>query len=463
MAPFYTAMMPPNLSIRRLMDRFSPRGRGKSGYTIPLLGLDNCGKTTLLHRLKIGELAETHPCIDLYLETAMVRLQASSEEPIKMPSWDVGGCGKRIPRAILSHFAQTAGSDALVWVVNSTDERLADSVHELRDALDLLSYPDLTASDIPVLILATKQDLPKATTAREVQNAFAPVVSGSRVFVVGTSLDQSLTEGALADAFRWLLESVENARAGKPPPPSPTDGSRSALALEIKLDEWLERAETECSPVRLLHQFQTVNMPAWDHYTHIRIIYSILTAFGRHQGRDMILQGMEMHAALSEKAPLNVTMTYFWIQVVHFAICGMPPAPQLNSDSQSLSYLESMLDSENLFDSESIFSEPGSDWSLLESEKADALNGDEGSAHENNQEYSGEEGDGESEEKPDAAFVRFLLLNPFVVDKELWTEYYSAEVMMSAKARARMVLPDKRRLPNLVGREVILSSLKSSM
>ncbi|KAJ7769218.1 hypothetical protein DFH07DRAFT_769114 [Mycena maculata] len=409
-----------------------------------------------------GELVETHALIGLYLETAIVRLHQSADE-IKMPSWDVGGCGKRIPLAVLAHFTQTAGSNALIWFASSspslssspnTDFRAVDSadrdgiprsVEELVHVLDLLAYPELNPSDVPVLVLATKQDLPNAMTTHEIQNSFAPVVLGLRLFVVGTTLNQSLTEGALPGAFRWLLQSVQNAGAGRPPPPSPSDDPRSTIVLETKtkLDSWLERAEADSSAAEFLHQFQTVSLPAWDHYTHIRIIYSMLAAFGRHQGRDMILQGLEAYAALGDQActrPLHITMSYFWIQ---------------DCDAESVSYLESMLDMDNFFDSESIISEPASDWTLLEDEKQGDGNA---SAGDNNEEPVGYR---VTDAPSDAGFVRFLLLNPFVADEELWTECYSSEVMVSGKARARMVLPNKRHLPNLVGRDVIPSSLRS--
>jgi len=54
-------------------------------------------------------------------------------------------------------------------------------------------------------------------------------------------------------------------------------------------------------------------------------------------------------------------------------------------------------------------------------------------------------------------FARFLLLNPYISDANLWTEYYSKEVMMSPGAKAALVLPDKKPLPNLVVRDAIVA------
>ncbi|KAJ7729799.1 ADP-ribosylation factor family-domain-containing protein [Mycena metata] len=453
--------MPANLSIRRFVDQFSSLSNslGKNGYmyTIPLLGLDSAGKTTLLHRLKTGELVTTVPTVGVFLEVADVRFQGT-RPLIKMPSWDAGGNWKRLPPAFLAHYTQAYQSDALIWAVDSSDrECIPDSVEEFGQALRRLSASNPHRSNIPVLILATKQDLPNAMRTDEIREMFIPVPPGISIFVVGTTFNQSLTEGALPEAFRWLIDSIENAKAGRTPPLSPTDDPRSTTALEIELDSWLERAEIGSSAARLLHQFETFSLLEWDHYTRIRIIFSLLTAFGRIKGRDMILEGMEKYAARSTHEK-HVTMTYFWIQVVHFGIRSMPLAPESDGDSVSVSYLESMLDdeTETIFDTDSIISEAPSEWSLLDDE-AEVDIADEGSAVVQANEVAEQD---EYNENGDAAFIKFLLCNPFLADDDLWTEYYSREVMMSSKAKARMVLPDKQRLPNLVGREEILSSFK---
>jgi len=54
-------------------------------------------------------------------------------------------------------------------------------------------------------------------------------------------------------------------------------------------------------------------------------------------------------------------------------------------------------------------------------------------------------------------FARFLLVNPHVVDGNLWSDFYSKDVLMSPEAKTAMVLPDKKPLPNLVARDAIAS------
>lgn len=71
------------------------------------------------------------------------------------------------------------------------------------------------------------------------------------------------------------------------PPPKvnkPDFDPRSPDVLAEKLESWVARASTDSSPEEFLEQFNKVNLPAWDHYTHIRIAYVILTVFGRQKG-----------------------------------------------------------------------------------------------------------------------------------------------------------------------------------
>ncbi|KAG7098153.1 hypothetical protein E1B28_000123 [Marasmius oreades] len=87
-------------------------------------------------------------------------------------------------------------------------------------------------------------------------------------------------------------------------------------------------------------------------------------------------------------------MTYFWVQMVHFGIRSMA----------------SLITTAKL-------------WIEVEGEKGD--------------------------------FGRFLLLNPYIAKSDLWSEYYSKQVMMSKEVKEAMVLPDKKPLPNLVTQDLV--------
>ncbi|KAJ7111168.1 ADP-ribosylation factor [Mycena crocata] len=392
-----------SLAIRRLVDRFYPRPT--NGYKIPLLGLDASGKTSLLYRLKLGEIVVTIPTIGLNIEKIQVRAaHGNSQKTITMMCWDVGGCSKLGPAFMAPY---TAGSDALIWLVDGCDrERIAESVEELSRHIHFINGTDRPNYPLPVLIISTKQDFPNPIPLEKIRAQFASVVSNSPIFVLGYAPTQSLTVGEVPESFGWLMDAIERTKAGMPAPSAPgaagtSPDPRSAAALESKLDAWLDRATKDSSPEEFLRQFGAFSLPAWDHYTHIRVAYLLLTIYGRQKGKDMIFDGIEKYIAQSEQTrgrTFHVTMTYFWIQMVHFGIQSMPP-PVLDSSSDG-STVQTLV--------------------------------------------------GEDE------FARFLLLNPFVADGNLWTEYYSKEVIMSPEAKASLVLPDRKPLPNLVARDAIV-------
>ena len=87
-----------------------------------MVGLDNAGKTTLLYKLKLGEVVTTIPTIGFNVETVVYK-------HISFTVWDVGGQTKI--RALWQHYFQD--SDAVIYVVDSSDRQ---RMTEARDELD---------------------------------------------------------------------------------------------------------------------------------------------------------------------------------------------------------------------------------------------------------------------------------------------------------------------------------------
>lgn len=75
-----------------------------------MLGLDGAGKTTILFKLKLGEVVSSIPTIGFNVETV-------DYKNIKFTVWDVGG--QDSIRAMWKHYYQNA--DALIYVVDSSD------------------------------------------------------------------------------------------------------------------------------------------------------------------------------------------------------------------------------------------------------------------------------------------------------------------------------------------------------
>ncbi|XP_016099414.1 ADP-ribosylation factor 4-like [Sinocyclocheilus grahami] len=120
---------------------------GKKQMRILMVGLDAAGKTTILYKLKLGEIVTTIPTIGFNVETVEYK-------NICFTVWDVGGQDKIRP--LWRHYFQN--TQGLIFVVDSNDrERVAESAEELSK---MLQEDELR--DAVLLVFANKQDLPNA-------------------------------------------------------------------------------------------------------------------------------------------------------------------------------------------------------------------------------------------------------------------------------------------------------------
>jgi len=126
---------------------------GKQEMRILMVGLDAAGKTTILYKLKLGEVVTTIPTIGFNVETVEYK-------NISFTVWDVGGQDKIRP--LWRHYY--TGTNGLIFVVDSNDR---DRVEDAREELTKMLNED-EMRDAVVLVFANKQDLPNAMTAAEV-------------------------------------------------------------------------------------------------------------------------------------------------------------------------------------------------------------------------------------------------------------------------------------------------------
>lgn len=119
---------------------------------ILMLGLDGAGKTTVLYRLKLGEVVTTTPTIGFNVE----RVEYKN---ISFTVWDVGG-QEKIRQLWRFYFDNVEG---LIFVVDCSDtERVKTAADELSS---ILEEPALR--ETALLVFANKQDLPNAVTCYE--------------------------------------------------------------------------------------------------------------------------------------------------------------------------------------------------------------------------------------------------------------------------------------------------------
>ncbi|KAM7341426.1 ADP-ribosylation factor 2 [Cochliomyia hominivorax] len=125
---------------------------GKKQMRILMVGLDAAGKTTILYKLKLGEVVTTIPTIGFNVESVEYK-------NICFTVWDVGGQDKIRP--LWRHYFQN--TQGLIFVVDSNDrDRITEAEKELQN---MLQEDELR--DAVLLVFANKQDLPNAMTAAE--------------------------------------------------------------------------------------------------------------------------------------------------------------------------------------------------------------------------------------------------------------------------------------------------------
>ncbi|GLI58967.1 hypothetical protein VaNZ11_000754 [Volvox africanus] len=126
---------------------------GKKEMRILMVGLDAAGKTTILYKLKLGEIVTTIPTIGFNVETV-------DYKNISFTVWDVGGQDKIRP--LWRHYFQN--TQGLIFVIDSNDR---ERVGEAKDELHRMLNED-ELRDAVLLVFANKQDLPNAMNAAEI-------------------------------------------------------------------------------------------------------------------------------------------------------------------------------------------------------------------------------------------------------------------------------------------------------
>mmetsp|Transcript_10191 Transcript_10191/g.19946 ORF Transcript_10191/g.19946 Transcript_10191/m.19946 type:complete len:183 (+) Transcript_10191:27-575(+) len=126
---------------------------GKQDVRILMVGLDAAGKTTILYKLKLGEIVTTIPTIGFNVETVEYK-------NLKFTMWDVGGQDKLRP--LWRHYFQN--TNGVIFVVDSNDR---DRVGQAKQELEKMLSEDELRNAV-LLVFANKQDLPNAMSTTEV-------------------------------------------------------------------------------------------------------------------------------------------------------------------------------------------------------------------------------------------------------------------------------------------------------
>ncbi|CAM9927402.1 unnamed protein product [Ectocarpus sp. 12 AP-2014] len=160
----------------------------KKGTVVLLAGLDNSGKSTLLHRLSQGQVTALQP-------TERPHIDEFQLGGVSFKAWDLGG--HEAVRYLWFDFL--SDSHAIVFMVDSADgERLEEAHWELSEMLS-----DANLDGVPVAVLYNKSDLPDAWPAEKLEGMLDLARLEARR-PIKTFVTSVLRGEGYPDAFRWL-------------------------------------------------------------------------------------------------------------------------------------------------------------------------------------------------------------------------------------------------------------------
>jgi len=166
---------------------------GSKEMRILMVGLDAAGKTTILYKLKLGEVVTTIPTIGFNVETVEYK-------NISFTVWDVGGQDKIRP--LWRHYY--TGTQGLIFVVDSNDR---DRIEDAREELTKMLNED-EMRDAALLVYANKQDLPNAMTAAEVTEKMGLHNMRNRQWFIQSAC--ATTGDGLYEGLDWLSRTLSS-------------------------------------------------------------------------------------------------------------------------------------------------------------------------------------------------------------------------------------------------------------
>lgn len=220
----------------------------KKTVRMVMVGLDGAGKTTILYKLKLGELVQTVPTVGFNVETIRYK-------NISFTVWDVGGQYKI--RALWRYYY--SGVDAAIFVVDASDTQ-PDRLDECRDEIHYLMHENDLA-DAAVLIFANKQDLPGALSARDVAERLNLLALHQRRWYVQAS--SAKTGEGIYEGLEWLSHVIQERHKGHPIPfkvPNGTDAIGSD-AIGTLLHHASSPPAATCAPAKEASTVSTLPSP----------------------------------------------------------------------------------------------------------------------------------------------------------------------------------------------------------
>jgi hypothetical protein len=311
-----------------------------------VFGNDAAGKTTLLYRLKLGELVTTIPTIGFNVETI-------PHGKCDFTMWDVGGkptftvvvvfintdfsTGCDRLRPLYRHYVNADSIQLFVHSCTETEGRVDESIEELHANIKMMHE----VGSRFIFILFNKQDLlpeeKRASIVDGLQRRFEKELSRySRTDVVCTILDLPGFSAFTGNRVHELLDPIQAVLDGgqqhgrkqrrKDTPSSvPTAESPPESELVARISK---EGMGETDADTFWAAFLSSDIPEWNHRTHLRAGYIALLETlkegkGIFDAAEMFLDHLRRLKEAKPERFRNTehrTMTIFWLYFLQLAI-----------------------------------------------------------------------------------------------------------------------------------------------
>ncbi|KJZ79242.1 hypothetical protein HIM_01393 [Hirsutella minnesotensis 3608] len=292
-------------------------------YTGVLVGVDGCGKTTLLYRWKLGKIISTIPTIALNVETL------PRGGGVDIVILDPGGCDKL--RALVGHYFVSAQFIIFIHDCAAVD-RLGEQLEEFKRAINSMIEHGIQH----VWIAFNKLDLIPAhqrfqhlatlkETYSEFANRFTDSLALKMVNLPGLSSPSANDLDILQDIKQTLQDHL---KFSKRPEEEAEAGPWSKIpSIEELTDKAKHAVLTDCITPELFWQSVENGEIVWNHYNHLKAGYFIMidgfaVGKGGFESASVFIKQLKRLSELypqrfSKKA--HRTMTTFWMHQLQAA------------------------------------------------------------------------------------------------------------------------------------------------